>query len=151
MKSGENLEIVAIDDDPGHCELIRRNLLRAGIVNRITTFHSGREGLDYVLRRGASAARPVRGGMLVLLDIRMPGEMDGVEVLRAIKADARQRRLPVIMLTTTDDPHDISRCYDLGCNAFIAKPVDARAFVDTVVRLGILISLVEIPEEAPCG
>jgi CheY-like chemotaxis protein len=80
----------------------------------------------------------------LLLDIRMP-KVDGVEVLRRIKDDAAIRKIPVIMLTTTDDPREVARCHALGCNSYIVKPVDYDKFAETITNLGLFISLVEIP------
>ena len=80
----------------------------------------------------------------MLLDINMPG-LDGVEVLRQIKAHPQTRMIPVLMLTTTDDPREIQRCYELGCNTYITKPVDPAAFIEAIVRLGLFISVVSVP------
>jgi CheY-like chemotaxis protein len=82
----------------------------------------------------------------MLLDINMPG-LDEVEVLRQVKTDPQTKRIPVIMLTTTDDPREINRCYDLGCNVYITKPVEPSAFVDAINRLGLFISAVSMPSD----
>jgi CheY-like chemotaxis protein len=75
----------------------------------------------------------------------MPGGMDGIEVLRRIKADPATRLVPVIMLTTADDPRDIDRCYELGCSVYIAKPIDSKAFMEAISRLGLFLSVVCMP------
>src|SRR5687767_9712234 len=118
MALDNRVTLLIVDDDEGHTELIIRNLRRAGITNHIVTLLNGAEALDFVFCRGAHADRKGGGELLVLLDIRMPGSVDGVEVLRQIKADPKTKRIPVIMLTTTDDPREINRCYDLGCNIY---------------------------------
>ena len=142
----KKIEILIVDDDEGHIELVRRNLQRSGITNHITDLHSGDAALDYVFGRGQNAAQPPRSSdLLILLDINMPGAADGIEVLRRVKAAPETRGIPIIMLTTTDDPREISRCYDLGCNIYITKPVDPAAFVEAVKRLGLFISIVAIP------
>jgi CheY-like chemotaxis protein len=82
--------------------------------------------------------------MLVLLDINMPGSMNGLDVLREIKRAPATRMIPVIMLTTTDDPREISRCYDLGCNVYITKPVEAQSFIEAIKRLGLFVSIVSL-------
>jgi len=143
-----HVTILVVDDDEGHTELVRRNLRRSGINNPIVTLTTGAEALDYVLRRDAYASRGTTADLLVLLDINMPG-LDGVEVLRQIKADSEARKIPVLMLTTTDDPREINRCYELGCNIYITKPVDPSAFMEAIQRLGLFLSVVSIPADQP--
>lgn len=136
--------ILIVDDDEGHTQLVRRNLLRSGVNNPIVAINTGTEALDYVFARGAYVNREGDGEMLVLLDINMPG-IDGVEVLRQIKADPKTKKIPVLMLTTTDDPREINRCYELGCTVYITKPVDPSAFIEAIHRLGLFISVVSMP------
>jgi CheY-like chemotaxis protein len=81
-----------------------------------------------------------------VLDINMP-RVDGIEVLRQIKSDAKTAKLPVVMLTTTDDPREVAHCYELGCNVYITKPVDYVAFADALQRLGLFLQIVKIPRE----
>jgi CheY-like chemotaxis protein len=138
--------ILVVDDDEGHAELVRRNLRRSGIGNPIVALTTGAQAVDYVLRRDAYASRTGNGDLLVLLDINMPG-LDGVEVLRQIKANPEAKKIPVLMLTTTDDPREINRCYELGCNIYITKPVDPAAFVEAIQRLGLFLSVVSIPSD----
>lgn len=140
--------IVVVDDDPGHCELVRRNLRRAGVDNPIVVLNSGDLALDYVFRTGPYETRAHDSEMLLLLDINMPGGANGLDVLRQIKADPTTRVIPVIMLTTTDDPKEINRCYELGCSVYITKPVDPQAFVEAVNRLGLFISVVSLPSDS---
>ena len=147
MSVTEPLEILVVDDDAGHTALVRRNLKRSGIENHIETLHNGSLALDYVFRRGSFSARPSDRQLLVLLDINMPG-IDGVEVLRQIKANAETRKIPVIILTTTDDPREINRCYQLGCNVYVTKPVDSQAFIDAVQRLGLFLGLLRVPRSS---
>jgi CheY-like chemotaxis protein len=144
----QHVTILVVDDDDGHMELVRRNLRRSGINNPIVTMTTGTEALDYVLRRDAYASRGTSDDLLVLLDINMPG-LDGVEVLRQIKADPEARKIPVLMLTTTDDPREVNRCYELGCNIYITKPVDPAAFMEAIQRLGLFLSVVSIPADQP--
>jgi CheY-like chemotaxis protein len=141
----EPLIIVLVEDDEGHAKLIQLNLERAGVANEIIHVKAGQEALDLVRGQGAYAGRNLRGPLLLLLDISMPG-MDGIEVLRQMKADPALARLPpVIMLTTTDDPREIQRCYELGCNMYIIKPVIYEAFVDAIRRLGFFLQIVQLP------
>ena len=83
---------------------------------------------------------------LPTLDINMPG-IDGVEVLRQIKSDPKKRKIPVIMLTTTDDPREVDRCYALGCSSYITKPLDSKAFLKAINRIGLFISIISVPSE----
>jgi CheY-like chemotaxis protein len=164
----QDMTILVVDDDEGHCELIRRNFRRAGIVRPVIVMHRGDDALDYVHKyartaeaqgaRGSGASsgagiltrRPPSPGaerLLMLLDINMPGGMNGLDVLRHIKSGPTTRRIPVIMLTTTDDPREIRRSYDLGCNVYITKPIEAEAFKEAVTRLGQFVSIVSVASE----
>jgi CheY-like chemotaxis protein len=145
MAESQHTRILLVDDDAGHTELVRRNLRRFGIANPIETLSNGSAALDYVFRRGEHAARATDGELLILLDINMPGGVDGVEVLRQIKADPATRTLPVIMLTTTDDPREIERCRAHGCDGYVTKPIDPRALIEAVRRLA------SAPGRAPQG
>jgi CheY-like chemotaxis protein len=142
----QSVTILVVDDDHGHCELVRRNLRRAGIANEISFLHSGEEALNFVSSSGQYVSRQSDNGLLMLLDINMPGGLSGLDVLQHIKAAPETRKIPVIMLTTTDDPRDIDRCYDLGCSVYITKPVDPERFIDAVARLGALISMMQMPD-----
>ena len=147
MATGHEVRILAVDDDHGHIELIRRNLARAGFMNEIIPVHSGEEAMDFVYMRGDFAGRQAKGRLLILLDINMPG-MDGLEVLRTLKSDPQKARIPVIILTTTEDPREVQRCYELGCSVYITKPVSSDRFMDAIKRLGLFISVVELPKES---
>ena len=137
--------ILIADDDAGHARLIEKNLHRAGLHNPVVRFENGQEILDFLFSRGTSAKRPPGTSYLLLLDIRMP-KQDGVEVLRQVKQDPELRKLPIIMLTTTDDPREVSRCHGLGCSNYIVKPVDYEKFSEAIKQLGLFISLVQVPE-----
>ena len=144
--TSESLVILLAEDDEGHASLVQRNLRRAGIVNDIVHVKDGQEALDYIHCAGAHAGRVSAGRLLLLLDIKMP-RVDGVEVLRQLKADDRTAMIPVIMLTTTDDPQEIQRCYELGCSIYITKPVASDEFVEDIRRLGMFLSIVKVPRE----
>ncbi|HKI37081.1 MAG TPA: response regulator [Gemmataceae bacterium] len=138
------IHLVLAEDDDGHATLIQRNLERVGLVNGFTRLKDGQAALDFLFGEGAYAGRTVSDTTLLLLDIKMP-RVDGVEVLRRIKADARTARMPVIMLTTTDDPREIERCYQLGCNVYVTKPIDSQAFIEAIKRLGLFLQVVQVP------
>lgn len=135
--------ILIVDDDEGHAILIRNNLEAAGLNNRFEHFRDGQAVLDFFDSRAPGAHETY----LLLLDIRMP-KVDGIEVLRRLKADRELSKLPVIMLTTTDDAREVERCYSLGCNVYIQKPVDYDRFAEAIQRLGLFVNLVLLPEVA---
>jgi CheY-like chemotaxis protein len=146
MQHQSTPEILVVDDDEGHLELVCRNLKRAGVTNTLICFSDGQSVLDYIFCRGDYAERLPNGHPLVLLDINMPG-IDGLEVLRQIKNDEIKRKIPVIILTTTDDSREVDRCYDLGCSSYVTKPVDPKAFLEAVNRVGLFISIINVPGE----
>jgi CheY-like chemotaxis protein len=146
MMTHEALVIVLAEDDAGHATLIQRNLRRCGIANEVVRVADGQQALDYVHCRGGYAGRVPNGPLLLLLDINMP-RVDGVEVLRQVKGDPATAQLPVIMLTTTDDPREVERCYQLGCSIYVTKPVEYEKFVDAVQRLGLFLQIVQVPRE----
>jgi CheY-like chemotaxis protein len=135
--------ILIAEDDDGHARLIEKNLSRAGLHNPIERFRNGQEILDFLLCR-STRRRSFETSYLLLLDIRMP-QVDGVEVLRQVKADPELRKMPVIMLTTTDDPREVERCHALGCSTYIVKPVVYEKFAEAINRIGLFISLVQVP------
>ncbi len=143
----EQLVVLLAEDDEGHASLVRRNLKRAGIANEVVHVNDGQEALDYVRCQSDFATRVPNGPLLLLLDINMP-RVDGVEVLRQIKADAKTAKLPVVMLTTTDDPREVQKCYQLGCSVYITKPVVYEEFIEAIKRLGLFLAIVKVPSEA---
>src|SRR5437660_12913054 len=142
----ESLVILLAEDDAGHASLVKRNLKRAGIVNNIVHVEDGQETLDYLRCQGKYTGRTQNGPLLLLLDIKMP-RVDGGEVLKQLTAEEKTARTPVIMLTTTDDPREIQRCYELGCSVYITKPVSYDEFVEAIKRLGLFLSIVKVPRE----
>src|SRR6187549_295008 len=107
----EPMAIVLAEDDDGHALLVKRNLARANVANQIIHVSDGQEALDYVYRTGEYASRPTSTSLLLVLDINMP-RVAGIEVLARLKSDPATSRIPIIMLTTTDDPREIERCYE---------------------------------------
>lgn len=130
MSLNSDATILIVDDDPGHARLIERSLARASVASRIKRFGDGQEVLDFLAGQAQSG-----DAYLLLLDIRMP-KLDGAEVLRQIKEDAHLRRIPVIMLTTTDDPREIARCRALGCSEYLVKPVEDERLAEAISAFG---------------
>jgi len=141
MTQSSSPTILIVDDDEGHAILIRENLEAAGLHNRMEHFRDGQAILDFFAQRVVTDT----ASYLLLLDIRMP-KVDGIEVLRRLKADTTLGKLPVIMLTTTDDTREVERCYELGCSVYIPKPVDYDRFAEAIRRLGLFVSLVLVPQ-----
>ncbi|HKI20011.1 MAG TPA: response regulator, partial [Isosphaeraceae bacterium] len=130
--------IVLVEDDDGHANLVERNLRRAGLANGIQRLADGQEAIDFIRGEGSFTGRDLTQSLLLLLDIKMP-RVDGIEVLRWVKSNPQTALIPVIVLTTTDDPREIQRCYELGCSVYISKPVDYVAFVEAINRLGLFL------------
>lgn len=136
----ENTVILIAEDDTGHFELVKRNLWLSCADNEILHFKDGQQILDFLFCTGNGAKREENGRYLLLLDIRMP-KVDGHEVLRRIKEDHELKKIPVIMLTTTDEEGEIDSCYELGCSFYIVKPADYTRFMWAIENLGAFFSL----------
>jgi CheY-like chemotaxis protein len=146
MPERRPVTILLVEDDDGHARLLERNLRRGGVVNHLARVADGREAVDYVSRKGRyqDAARyPFPG--VVLLDVRMP-RLDGFEVLAYLKRDPELMKIPVIMLTSTDNQNEIDRAYEMGANGYVVKPVSVESLVDRVVKLGMFIEIMELAD-----
>lgn len=138
-----NLAILLVEDNPQDVELTLRAFKKRKLANPVYVARDGEEALDYVHRRGAFAGEaPVPG--MVLLDIRLP-RVDGIEVLRQMRAHPDYRTVPVVMLTTSKEDVDIRRCYDLGANSYIIKPVAFDDFLGVVERIDLYWILTNVP------
>jgi CheY-like chemotaxis protein len=135
--------ILLVEDDPGHARLIAKNLQRAKISNEIITLTDGQQALDYLFGTDANGNHTPMP-LLVLLDLNLP-VMSGYQVLEQMKSHERTRYIPVIILTTTDDPQEIRRCYELGCNVYVVKPVEYTQFAEAIQKLGLFFSVVTVP------
>ncbi len=129
--------ILLAEDDQGHAKLIVKNLKRAGLDNRIILFKDGREVLNYLFREGEGPHRDTDTQHILLLDISMP-KVSGIEVLSRVKQNDELMKMPVIMITTTDDPQEVARCHKLGCSRYIIKTADYDKFVEAINELGTL-------------
>lgn len=140
----QSVNILIAEDDDGHASLIMRNLRRAGVDNPIHHFRDGQEVLDFLLPNGDGGGVESGQSYLLLLDIRMP-KVDGVEVLRQIRASEALRGMPTIVVTTTDDPREIEHCHRLGCSTYVSKPVDYEKFVQAIRTLGLFLMVIQVP------
>jgi len=134
--------IVMIEDDEGHARLIEKNIRRAGISNELRHFLDGGSGLDFLFT--GQEGPLLNGPAMVLLDLNLP-DMSGIDILAKIKNDPKLKAVPVVVLTTTDDKQEIQRCYDLGCNVYITKPVNYESFADAIRQLGLFLSVIQVP------
>lgn len=141
---GAAMTILIAEDDDGHAELVRICLQEAGVTNPLIRFRNGQEVLDFLEKPAVAPGCRDGEQYVLLLDIRMP-KIDGMEVLQRIKALPSLRKMPVVMLTTTDDPRAVDACYALGCSFFICKPVEAQAFFETLRRLGAFLRSIVAP------
>jgi CheY-like chemotaxis protein len=141
---GKEVTIVMIEDDEGHARLIEKNVRRAGVSNAIVPFSNGTEALDYILGKDRSGDASRDRSLLILLDLNLP-DMTGVDILAKVKTNPHTKRLPVVVLTTTDDAGEIQRCYDLGANVYITKPVDYENFANAIRQLGLFFAVIQVP------
>ncbi len=139
--NNDGVTILMAEDDDGHALLVQERFENVGVHNPIIRFKDGQETWDFL--SGAKPGLEAGKGYLLLLDIRMPG-LDGVEVLKRVKQDPRLKSMPVIMLTTTDDPREINLCYELGCNNYLVKPVEFEKFAEVLKRLGLFLMIVKV-------
>ncbi len=142
MNAQKPVNIIMVEDDEGHARLIEKNIRRAGISNPLRHFLDGTSALDYIF--GDPEGPKQNGPALVLLDLNLP-DMSGTDILAKIKGDEKLRAVPVVILTTTDDKQEIQRCYDLGCNVYITKPVNYESFADAIRQLGLFLAVMQVP------
>jgi DNA-binding response OmpR family regulator len=139
--------IIMIEDDEGHARLIERNIRRSGVNNDIVPFINGTEAANYLFGGDGSGLDHKGRAMLILLDLNLP-DMSGIEILRRLKESKYLRCAPVVVLTTTDDSQEIKRCYELGCNVYITKPVNYESFANAIRQLGLFFSVIQVPPAA---
>jgi len=140
----KGIVIISVEDDSGHAKLIEKSLRKSEVIEKIIHFDNGEEVLNFLMKKGAEPHREKNVQYVLLLDIRMP-KIDGVEVLRQVKSDNELKKIPVIMLTTTDDPEEIELCYKLGCNNYVTKPVDYEKFNDVLQQINSFIKIIKLP------
>ena len=145
MAQISEVTILLVEDNPGHARLVEKNLRRASISNPIIKLEDGQAALDYLFGEQGFVNSLPRQHLLVMLDLNLP-VIDGYRVLETMKSDDRTKQIPVIVLTTTDDYQEINRCYELGCNIYIAKPVQYEQFADSIAKLGLFLSVVMLPD-----
>jgi CheY-like chemotaxis protein len=135
MDNFERVEILLVEDDPADAELAMRALRKGKLANHITWVKDGAEALEFIFRSGVYAGRPDQNPRLILLDLKLP-KVDGIEVLKRLKADDRTRAIPVVMVTSSQEGRDITESYKLGVNSYVVKPVEFDEFSETVAKAG---------------
>jgi len=135
--------VLIAEHNDEHFDTMKDNLLRAGVRNQILRLADGRQTLDYLFKiSGQPASEHASQQYVLFIDVNLP-DVGGVEVLEKIKADGQLSKIPVIVLTTVDDPHTIDRCYDLGCSTYVVKPAKNEDFAEIIQNIGSFLSVVE--------
>lgn len=140
--------IIMIEDDEGHARLIERNIRRSGVNNAIVPFTNGTEAVNYLFGQDGTASARKGQALLILLDLNLP-DMTGIDILKRVKENKFLKATPVVVLTTTDDSQEIKRCYELGCNVYITKPVNYESFANAIRQLGLFFSVIQVPPASP--
>ena len=150
MLHEQAITILLAEDNAGHARLIEKNLRRAKLPNQIIKFENGQQLVDCLFDDSGHEEPHCPPAFLVVLDLNLPG-LSGYQVLEKMKSDRRTRHVPVVILTTTEDPQEIARCYKLGCNVYITKPVEYDQFCEAIHRLGNFLAIVKVPEKDYAG
>lgn len=150
MARYEEIEVLLVEDNPRDAEMALRSFRKHHLANRVHWVKDGAEALEFMFREGDYAGRdPQHALKLVLLDIKMP-KVDGIEVLRRLKSDARTRATPVVIMTSSSEERDVVESYRLGANGYVVKPVQFEALVETVAQLGLYWMLINrVPTAQP--
>ena len=135
MNQFESVDILLVEDNPNDAELTMRALRKGNLANHVSWVKDGAEALEFIFRNGAYAGRPDQNPRLILLDLKLP-KVDGIEVLKRLKADDRTRAIPVVMVTSSAECRDIVESYKLGVNSYVVKPVEFEQFSETVAKAG---------------
>jgi CheY-like chemotaxis protein len=136
--------ILLVEDDPNDVELTLTALTKNNLANGVDVVSDGAQALDYLFRRGAYASRGEGNPIVILLDLKLP-RVDGMEVLEQVKSDPYLKTIPVVILTSSREEHDLIRSYSTGTNAFVVKPVDFHEFVAAVRELGLFWAVLNQP------
>ncbi len=136
--------ILLVEDSLNDIELILTSLAENNLGNEVVVVRDGEEALDYIYRRGVFRLRREGNPVVVMLDLKLP-KVDGFEVLGRLKSDPNLRVIPVVVLTSSREERDLSRCYELGTNAYVVKPIDFHEFVDVIKNLGLFWAIINEP------
>jgi CheY-like chemotaxis protein len=140
-------KILLVEDNEPDIELTMEALSESNLANRVVVAHDGVEAMEYLLCEGVFQNRKPENPVVILLDIKMP-RMDGIEVLQAVKTDLKLKSIPVVMLTSSREEPDLRKCYELGVNAYVVKPVNFKDFITAAQQLGVFWAVInELPQE----
>ena len=140
-------KILLVEDNSNDVELILESLLQLNLANEVVVLRDGAEAMEYLTYQAAYSERKHENPAVILLDIKMP-KMDGIEVLAAIKSDEKLKAIPVVMLTSSREEPDLIKCYELGVNAYVVKPVNFKDFFDSVKQIGMFWAILnELPSD----
>ncbi|MES2752327.1 MAG: response regulator [Pseudomonadota bacterium] len=142
------VKIIMVEDDEGHARLIERNIRRSGVNNEIVPFTNGTDAVKYLFGQDGTGVDHKDQALLILLDLNLP-DMTGIDILKRIKENKHMKSSPVVVLTTTDDEQEIKRCYELGCNVYVTKPVNYENFANAIRQLGLFFSVIQVPPVSP--
>jgi CheY-like chemotaxis protein len=142
---GKPVKIIMVEDDEGHARLIERNIRRSGVNNEIIPFANGTDAVNHLFGRDGTGLVHKDDALLILLDLNLP-DMTGIDILKRVKENQYLKQAPVVVLTTTDDAQEIKRCYELGCNVYITKPVNYENFANAIRQLGLFFSVIQVPQ-----
>ncbi|HMH21174.1 MAG TPA: response regulator [Puia sp.] len=143
----QEIDVLIVEDNPSDAEMTTRALKKNNFANRLFHVSDGAEALDFIFGEGEYAGEQIGHTLkLILLDLKMP-RVNGIEVLQKIKADARTKKIPVVMLTSSKEDPDIQKCYDLGANGYVVKPVEFSEFHKTITNIGLFWLMVNEPPQ----
>ena len=137
-------KILLVEDDPNDVELTLTALEEYNLANETAVVSDGAEALDYLYNKGEYSTRPKGNPIVVLLDLKLP-KINGIQVLEKIKSDKQLKTIPVCVLTSSKESHDLTECYKLGVNAYVVKPVKFKDFIDEVKSLGLFWAIINEP------
>ncbi len=147
MENLKEIQILLVEDNPNDKELTLRALSKHNLINKLHVVNDGEEALEYIFATGAYAKRDIGDKPdVVLLDLKLP-KVDGLEVLREVKSDERTKEIPIVVLTSSTEEHDIVESYGLGVNSYIVKPVEFDKFIDAVSEVGFYWGLLNKPPQ----
>lgn len=145
MNEKETVTVILAEDDDGHATLVERNLTKSISLNKFIRAKDGKDLIDILEKNSNEDSNSLLNNpLLILLDMKMP-RMGGIETLKKIKSNPLHAKIPVIMLTTSDHPKEIEKCYELGCAVYITKPIIYEEFIETIRRIGLFLELVKFP------
>ena len=137
-------KILLVEDDPNDVELTLTALEEYNLANETAVVSDGAEALDYLYNKGEYSTRPKGNPIVILLDLKLP-KINGIQVLEKIKSDKRLKTIPVCVLSSSKESHDLTECYELGVNAYVVKPVKFKDFIDEVKSLGLFWAIINEP------